>query len=295
MSPSPKPPRHLEISVLNWRQIHTELIWATDGAVEPRFLNTKFFTQNRVVAWLIRRGAVVVDVEGLSATAHEGQWIFPGTKDGWQTFLPGSEILSIRFCAEWETGKTLFDHHDMIVLDADAQPALTRAGKHLQTMVRRHSTEQSPFRFNLALTTVDHYFAIKQAFDNWLCTYIATMLDCGHEPSMMAVADRRVLQAVRLIDNNFPRFSLSEGELARLVGLGVRQLNRLFLSEIGLSPKQYIDRRRLQEAIFLLDYHQRSVKEVAFELGFGSLSHFSVWFARHKDISPRAFQKRHTH
>lgn len=295
MPPLLAPQKPLESSIADWSQIHTELIWASEHEVPPRFLDCNYFSENRVVAWLIRRGMVQVNIEGQTTSAHEGQWIFPGTRDGWVNFLPGSVILSIRFCAEWETGKTLFDHHTPIVLQAGAERKLTQAAKNLQTVVRRFSSKENLFSFNQTMTTVNRHFTIQHAFYNWLCAYINTMLDCGQDPSSMALVDLRVLQAVRLIDNNAPRFSLSEAELARLVGLGVRQLNRLFLSEIGLSPKQYIDRKRLKEAVSLLQYHRRSVKEVAYRLGFRSVSNFSVWFARLKAIRPQAFQKQQYH
>lgn len=238
---------------------------------------------------------VTVNIKGRASTAHEGQWIFPGTQDGWHTFRPGSVILSIHFCAHWETGKPLFDHQDVIILQSDAERELTQAGENLQTIISRFSTGESFFRFNQTITTADRHFSIQHAFYNWICAYINTMHNTGREPSIMALVDRRVLQAVRLIEHDPLRFSHSEAELARAVGLGVRYLNRLFVKEIQVTPKQYINRRRLQEAVFLLEYHQRSVKEVAYELGFCSPSHFSVWFTRHKDISPRLFKKTHSH
>jgi AraC-like DNA-binding protein len=34
------------------------------------------------------------------------------------------------------------------------------------------------------------------------------------------------------------------------------------------------------------------VKEIAYELGFSSLPHFSAWFRRRNGLSPRAFRAR---
>jgi AraC-like DNA-binding protein len=282
------------IPVSEWLYAHTSLVWATQREVEPDYLNFAYSVGNQVVAWLVRRGQVTVKAAGQTAIAREGQWIFPGTRDGWQAMRPGTVLLSIRFAAEWPTGKTLFDHHDMIVFSAQAEPKLTRAAAALENRVRSVSRRTGFFLLHQGIATVESYFAIRRVFEGWLSAYVSTMLRTGRQPTFMAVTDRRVLQAARLIDNRSPRDPLPENELARKVGLSVSQLNRLFSRELGTSPKRYLERRRLQEAILLLQHQRRPVKETAFELGFSSLPHFSAWFSRLQGVGPRAFQQSRT-
>ena len=71
----------------------------------------------------------------------------------------------------------------------------------------------------------------------------------------------------------------------QLGGNVIRHLLRL--------PLGYFERRRFQHAIALLESSPRTVKEIAFELGFSSLPHFSAWFRRRQGMPPRAFRANH--
>ena len=79
--------------------------------------------------------------------------------------------------------------------------------------------------------------------------------------------------------------------MAHRVGLSVSQLNRLFAHQMGISPRRYADSRRLEKGRQLLHLNRHSIKEVAAELGFSSLPHFSAWFRRMEGMSPREYLK----
>jgi len=279
------------ISISEWLYVNTRLIWATQREVEPEFLHARYTTGNQIIAWLVKHGQITVETGGHTAAARKGEWMFPGTGDGTQIIRPGTIILSIRFSAEWPTGETLFDHGRATVFPAVQDRSLTRAADALESLVRRASRREGFFQLEQGTVTVKSYFAIRRAFEDWLSAYVGAMLRMDNQPSMMPKADGRVLQAARLIDDSPPDATLRESTLAHKTGLSVSQLNRLFLHDLGISPKKYMERRRLQEAVLLLQYHRKSIKEVAFELGFSSLPHFSAWFSRHQGMSPRAFQK----
>ncbi|MEO5667778.1 MAG: helix-turn-helix domain-containing protein [Bdellovibrionota bacterium] len=68
--------------------------------------------------------------------------------------------------------------------------------------------------------------------------------------------------------------SLKISELAKVSGLSERNLNRLFMQELGLSPKQALTRLRLEKARELLKTRNMSVTDTCFEVGYGSLSRF---------------------
>jgi len=277
--------------IAEWLSVNTTLVWATEREIEETFLDMSYAATNQVLAWLVRRGEVLMEAGGRSAAARRGDWIFPGSQEGRQRIERGSVILSLRFLAEWPTGASLFDHREMLVFPAASHRKLTRAAEALGILVRRSADRSGLFLLNQGWADVRSYFAIRQAFENWLLAYVETMLRLGQTPRLMASADERVLRAARLLDHCPWRLPMGESELARAVGLSVSQLNRLFARELGISPKAYLERRRLQSAILLLQHHRRSVKETAYELGFHSLPHFSAWFRRQQGISPRAFQK----
>jgi len=67
-------------------------------------------------------------------------------------------------------------------------------------------------------------------------------------------------------------------ELGRLVGCSPFYLSRQFSENTGLTIQQYLRRARLERAAVLLRDGQHNVTEAALEVGYNSLSHFTVAF-----------------
>ncbi len=74
--------------------------------------------------------------------------------------------------------------------------------------------------------------------------------------------------------------------LAEEIGLSVRQLQRSFLQNTGLTPHRYYMKIRLQRARELLLYSDRSITEVAVCVGFTSTSHFATCYKRVFGVKP---------
>jgi transcriptional regulator GlxA family with amidase domain len=70
----------------------------------------------------------------------------------------------------------------------------------------------------------------------------------------------------------------SVAELARRSGLSARNLSRLFQVELGTTPKHLLMALRIERARELLTAGDRTVTEVAFSVGYGSLSQFIAAF-----------------
>lgn len=74
--------------------------------------------------------------------------------------------------------------------------------------------------------------------------------------------------------------------LARELGSSEVRLNRLFRESTGTTPACYYNRALLSRAASLLRGSNLSVKEIAFDLGFRTPSHFCEWFRRLGGNSP---------
>lgn len=86
-----------------------------------------------------------------------------------------------------------------------------------------------------------------------------------------------VERALRLIKDG----ALDEGSvetLAARLGIGGRQLSRLFRQHVAASPTQFAKTCRMQRAKRLLDQTDMPIKQVAFEAGFKSLRRFNAAF-----------------
>ena len=66
---------------------------------------------------------------------------------------------------------------------------------------------------------------------------------------------------------------------------------RLFANVLGVTPHQYLVRSRLRHAARLLTDDDRSVTDIAYDVGFGDLSNFVRTFRRAAGVSPRAFRE----
>lgn len=87
---------------------------------------------------------------------------------------------------------------------------------------------------------------------------------------------------------------LACGEIARRVGLSLRQLERRFLDEAGCSVLQRYRLIRMNKAHQLLQQTELSVTEVAFSCGFSSPEYFCRLYRSMFDCSPSMDRRQST-
>lgn len=79
---------------------------------------------------------------------------------------------------------------------------------------------------------------------------------------------------------------------AREMGLSQTRLYRKLISVTGFSSNDFIRRMRLQRAAELLEKKVGNVSEVAYQVGFNSLSYFAKCFKEFHHYTPRDYVKR---
>jgi AraC family transcriptional regulator of adaptative response / DNA-3-methyladenine glycosylase II len=105
------------------------------------------------------------------------------------------------------------------------------------------------------------------------------------------------LQAARLIDEpeawrgDEPGTTHGVAGLARRIGVSDRHLRRLFETQFGVSPLQYLQTRRLLAAKQLLADTRLPLAQVAFASGFASVRRFNAAFAAHYGLNPGALRR----
>jgi len=281
------------IELMDWSHLRSELTWIYEGPVRPENLEITTFMPGQS-AFLIRRGEVLIRTDKGTVTAGPGQWVLPREGLRLQKFAPGSEILSIRFDLAWPGGQRLYDWDVAEVFDSSEAPALEREARRLARWVER----QYPNAYLALLqfqSDLETRLGLQQRFLRWLALYTGTLGDRGWMPIRPGGMEPRVLHAVQILDRSPLSRLFREKSLAAQVGLSISQLDRLFVKQLGISPRQYFERRRLQGAAARVQGSSDSFKRIAFDLGFGSLSHFSAWFRRKTGSSPREFRMRRLH
>lgn len=80
-------------------------------------------------------------------------------------------------------------------------------------------------------------------------------------------------------------------DLARHAALSPFYLARVFRQVVGTSPHAYLLQRRLDLAAAMLRRGDRSVTQVAFDVGFSSPSHFAKRFRERFGVPPNRFRR----
>ncbi len=78
-------------------------------------------------------------------------------------------------------------------------------------------------------------------------------------------------------------------EIGLKVGCSPCYLSRIFSQEVGMTIPQYLRRVRLEKAAELLRRGEMNVTEVALEVGYDSLSHFSQAFCQQMGCCPSMY------
>lgn len=80
--------------------------------------------------------------------------------------------------------------------------------------------------------------------------------------------------------------------LARIAEVSEAHFIRTFRATFGESPHRYLQRRRVERAMFLLRTTDRSITDICFDVGFSSLGTFSRTFRDIVGEAPTAFRLR---
>lgn len=270
----------------NWGDLRVRLIWAYDGSPTP--YARCVIPSSPFAAWFIRKGSVTLTYGQARTVYCEGCWVFPQGREGWQEFKAGSEILSIRFSAEWPNGQPLFDRSRTVTFsESEGGPEMLRIGARLARFVqRKFPGVKSELRWMSGSPGL--YFDLLRLFHGWMHAYTDVMERRGFTPIVAGKIDDRVREAVHLMESQSLNAPLRVGDLVAKLGLSISQLNRLFVRDIGKTPAEYWEERRVATARQALQESRLSIKTVAYDLGFSSLPHFSKWVKKKIGKSPRA-------
>lgn len=110
-------------------------------------------------------------------------------------------------------------------------------------------------------------------------------------PTAASARDRkRAVHAATWMDEYSHR-PIDLEKTAREAELSPYHFLRVFTRALGVTPHQYLLRSRLRHAARLLAGDDRSVTDIAYDVGFGDLSNFVRTFRRAASMSPGRFRQ----
>jgi len=126
--------------------------------------------------------------------------------------------------------------------------------------------------------------------------FMHTDIRQGEAPQRSGLAERYdvmdpvALKALEAMENHIAD-PLELTQLATLVGISVRQLNRIFQIRLGASTVQFYTQMRLRKAQLMLRMTALDVQDVALATGFASGAHLSRRFRQRYEISPTGYRE----
>ncbi|MCM2543479.1 GlxA family transcriptional regulator [Burkholderia glumae] len=251
--------------------------WAADAAfndavacdwlivISERF--QQFADYRLFLASLARVGQRTPLVTGI----HHGVW--------WLAMA--GQLAGYRVAVNWETYQQFAEQFERIIVtqqifEIDRDRATCAGG-------------QASLDFMLAMIGRDHGPALPER--------IADALGCGTPrsgearqriPFVTAPGERhpRLNDALQLMEANVED-PLTTDEIAALVGISRRQLERLFRQYLGAMPSKYYLNLRLLKARTQLQRTSKSVVQVSLASGFSSAAHFSNAYRERFGVTPR--------
>ncbi|HEY9290626.1 MAG TPA: helix-turn-helix domain-containing protein [Microlunatus sp.] len=119
----------------------------------------------------------------------------------------------------------------------------------------------------------------------------AALLWCDLANPLTHPIDDRVRQVVDTVERD-PQQQWTLQTLASVAGLSPSRISHLFRDQLGLSPMEFVEQRRMQLAAQLLDLTARPVGAVAAEVGYHDPLYFSARFRRRFAMSPSGYRQR---
>ncbi len=131
-----------------------------------------------------------------------------------------------------------------------------------------------------------------KAFVNMLSTFASHLAIISNQLSIQEQErePESIKKARNYIDQHYSE-SLSLESAAKVVNTSVRYFCKVFKQATGMTFTDYLSRVRIEKAKSLLLNPNRRISEVAFEVGFESLSQFNRSFKRLMDLSPTEYRR----
>lgn len=152
----------------------------------------------------------------------------------------------------------------------------------------------APLDMAHAMIATEHGAELAQRVSDW---FVHTHVRMAEDPQRAGLAQRyrtshpALLAAIEYMQSHIAD-PLSLGQIASLSGIGERQMQRLFQTELNMPTIRFYRQLRLNKAQELLQRTSLPVTEVAALTGFASAAHFSRCFVEEFGHSPRRLRMR---
>jgi YesN/AraC family two-component response regulator len=97
-------------------------------------------------------------------------------------------------------------------------------------------------------------------------------------------------RAVNYIESNYSK-DIALQDIAGEVNITKQHLCRIFKNHVGITPNEYIAKKRIQEAKALLLCSEMTIMEIANEVGYQNNNYFTIIFKKFEGVTPSIFRQ----
>lgn len=108
--------------------------------------------------------------------------------------------------------------------------------------------------------------------------------------SKIEMEDNRIAKTVLYIRKHLNE-AIELEKFAEISCLSKDHFIRLFKKELGTTPLQYINQKKIEKAQLLLITEELAVKEIAFQLAFEDYSYFNRLFKKITGVTPQEYRR----
>ncbi|MBD2846602.1 helix-turn-helix transcriptional regulator [Paenibacillus sp. IB182496] len=217
------------------------------------------------IVW-VRQGEAVWRIGGLAESIHSGDIVLLGNEE---------KRRFERVSAEQPLELMTMELEPRYLYDTGLLPLFTEAGAGGQ----KHRIVAAGPALTRLLELVDREERSPDGYSRVMLAACAAQILTGIARRIELPAGRRAVipprmaAAIAHIDAHFGRPIRLE-ELARIAHMSPTAFSKAFTRTNGVGPAQYIKRKRIGQAIRLLEETDRTVLDIALECGFANISNF---------------------
>lgn len=212
-----------------------------------------------------------------------------------QEATPFASWCGVAHGSLWLAAAGLLDGHEATInvpadMDWSVPSSIRRSARVVCVDRDRFTCLGNSAARDLGLSWVSHYFS--PALAGQLDSYLLAERTPTDPAYAGASGDLPAgLQEVNSLMHNNIQEPLTADELAQLIGVSRRQLERWYKEYFNSSPARYYLQIRLDQAKLMLQQSKDSVADIAMATGFSSPAHFATCYRKAFGLSPSAVRQ----
>ena len=152
----------------------------------------------------------------------------------------------------------------------------------------------------LLLKSAIAYFSEEDFYQLQIVSYISKLfqkcyekipyhLISEEEKEILKKRNERIQRIISYIDENFTsRIRLED--IAEMEKITTTHVSHIFTDSFGISFQEYINLKRLEESIRLMDNHNKKLIDIAFESGFSDPKYMNKMYQKYFNCRPKEFK-----